>query len=126
MCWLWFGLGGAAGTLIRYGISLGAPKIFGATFPAATLIVNLVGSFLMCAIMQVATTTEMISPTTRLALTTGVMGGLTTYSTFNYDVIQLARGGSWALCVTYATVTFAGCLIAGLLGLAAGRMIAGT
>lgn len=126
MRWLWIGLGGAGGTLLRYAISLWAPRLFGTTFPAATLVVNLLGSFLIGAIMHVGLTTTMISPTTRLALTTGVMGGLTTYSTFNYETIQLVRSGAWAVGVLNVGVTFVGCLVAGVLGLVVGKAIVGS
>ena len=126
MRWFWIGLGGALGTLLRYGISLWAPRVFGPSFPAATLTVNLLGSFCIGAIMHVGMTTTMISETTRYALTTGVMGGLTTYSTFNYETVQLVRSGAWAIAALNCTVTFFGCLVAGVLGLVAGKAIAGT
>jgi CrcB protein len=125
MRWLWIGLGGAAGTLMRYAISLLAPRVFGTTFPAATLIVNLLGSFCIGAIMYVGLTTKMISADLRFALTTGVMGGLTTYSTFNYETIELARSGAWGVGILNCAITFVGCLAAGFLGLAVGKLIAG-
>jgi CrcB protein len=125
MRWLWISLGGAAGTALRYAISLVAPRLFGTSFPAGTLIVNLIGSFCIGAIMFVGLTTKMISADLRFALTTGVMGGLTTYSTFNYETLELVRSGSWGVGIMNCIVTFVGCLAAGLLGLAVGKLIAG-
>jgi CrcB protein len=125
MRWLWIALGGAGGTLLRYSISLVAPRFFGTSFPAGTLIVNLLGSFCIGAIMFVGLTTKMISADLRFALTTGVMGGLTTYSTFNYETIELVRSGAWGIGILNCIVTFVGCLAAGLLGLAVGKLIAG-
>jgi len=123
--WIWIGLGGGFGTLVRYAISLWAPRAFGATFPGGTLVVNVVGSFLIGTIMHVGLTTTMISPTTRLALTTGVMGGLTTYSTYNYETIRLVQQGTWGIAALNVALSFFGCLLAGFAGLALGRAISG-
>src|SRR5947209_13802662 len=117
MRWLWIALGGAGGTLLRYAISLFAPRLFGTSFPAGTLVVNLLGSFCIGAVMYVGLTTKMISPDLRFGLTTGVMGGLTTYSTFNYETLELVRSGAWGTGMLNCAVTFVGCLAAGLLGL---------
>ena len=66
-----------------------------------------------------------MSETTRLTLSVGVMGGFTTYSTFNYETIEYARHGAYALAAANVVATLFTCLAAGLLGLAAGRAIAG-
>ena len=85
---LWICVGGAAGTGARYLLSGWALATLGASFPWGTLAVNVLGSFLLGLLMQVGITTSLLSPTLRLALTTGVMGGFTTYSTFNYETIR--------------------------------------
>ncbi|MES1211735.1 MAG: CrcB family protein, partial [Acidobacteriota bacterium] len=69
--------------------------------------------------------TETFSPTVRLTLTTGVMGGFTTYSTFNYETLRLVQEGSWLLGAANLGITVASCLAAGLLGVFAGRFLAG-
>ncbi|HET9209989.1 MAG TPA: CrcB family protein, partial [Thermoanaerobaculia bacterium] len=84
---LWICLGGAAGTGARYLLSGWLLRAAGPGFPWGTLAVNVIGSFLLGLILQVSLTTTLISPTLRLALTTGVMGGFTTYSTFNYETL---------------------------------------
>ena len=56
-------------------------------------------------------------------LTTGVLGGFTTYSSFNFETLRLAQGGALALAATYVGVTLVGCLVAGLLGLQAARLV---
>ena len=122
---LWICLGGAAGTGARYLLSGWALAAFGATFPYGTLAVNLVGSFLVGLLMQIGLTTPLMSPTLRLALTTGVMGGFTTYSTFNYETIRYFQDGSWELAFGNVAATLAGCLAAGLAGIAAGRWLFG-
>jgi CrcB protein len=120
---LWICLGGAAGTAARYLLTLGAVAALGTRFPYGTLIVNVIGSFLIGGIMHVGLTTDLISPTTRMALTTGIMGGLTTYSTFSYETVRYLQQGAWALGALNILVTTAGCLTACVLGFAAGRWL---
>ena len=57
----------------------------------------MIGSFLLGFLMQVGLATPVLSPTLRLALTTGVMGGFTTYSTFNYETMRYVQDGAWGL-----------------------------
>jgi CrcB protein len=119
------GLGGALGTLARYGVSIGCQQRFGAAFPYGTLTVNVVGSFFLGAIMHVGLTTDLLSPTMRLALGTGVMGGFTTYSTFNYETLKLFQEGAWLTGIANVLVTLLGGLTAGLLGSLAARKLLG-
>lgn len=123
---LWICLGGAAGTGARYLLSGWLARTAGPGFPWGTLAVNVLGSFLLGLIMQVALATETFPPTLRLALTTGVMGGFTTYSTFNYETLQYFQQDEWLLGLANLGVTVAACLIAGVLGLFAGRFLAGS
>ncbi|HXK23209.1 MAG TPA: CrcB family protein [Myxococcota bacterium] len=121
----WVCLGSALGGGARYLVSLGALRLLGAGFPVGTLAVNVLGSFLIGAIMHVGLTTIWISPGMRLFLTTGVMGGFTTYSAFNYETLALATDGEWLLAVANVGATLGGCLAAGLLGLAVARLAVG-
>jgi len=118
-------LGGAVGTGARYLTAIWAAAAFGPSFPIGTLIVNVVGSFLLALIMQLSAATDLISPDLRLMLTTGVMGGFTTYSTFNYETTNYFREGAWQIGLLNAGLTLAVCFVAGIAGLAVGRMIAG-
>ncbi len=118
-------LGGAIGTGARYLTSLWAASAFGVAFPAGTLIVNIAGSFLIGFIMETSAATELIPSDVRLMLTTGVMGGFTTYSTFNYETTNYFRAGAWGLGMVNAGATFFGCLAAGLAGLALARLLFG-
>jgi CrcB protein len=120
-------LAGAAGTGTRYLVSLGAGKLFGAAFPYGTLIVNLAGCFLIAAIVHASLVkTGGVSDLTRLVLTTGFMGGLTTYSSFNLETTTLLRDGSYRLAATNFGLTVGGCFVAGMLGLAASRAVFGS
>ena len=83
------------------------------------------GSFLLGAIMVAGFERGAASETVRLALTVGVMGGFTTYSTFNYETLEYVRQGAGVLALVNVFVTVFGCFVAGVLGLAAGRAIAG-
>jgi CrcB protein len=118
-------LGGAIGSGARYATSLWAASAIGTAFPFGTLLVNLGGSFLLGFLMHMATATELLQPDLRLMLTTGVMGGFTTYSTFNYETTQYFREGAWAIGVANVAATLVGCLVAGLAGLALARGIFG-
>lgn len=122
---LWICLGGAVGTGARYLLGGWLARTVGTGFPWGTFAVNALGSFLLGAIMQVALTTDMVPPTLRLALTTGVMGGFTTYSTFNYETLQLLRDDAWLLAMANLGVTVAGCLVAGALGVLCSRALFG-
>lgn len=83
----WICLGGAAGTGARYLMSVWALTLLGPAFPWGTIAVNVTGSFLLGGLMHLALTTGILTPTLRLALTSGLLGGFTTYSTFNYETL---------------------------------------
>lgn len=117
-------LGGAIGTGARYLVSVWAAAVFGASFPFGTVLVNAVGSFLAALLMQLGLS-EWISPTPRLVLVTGVMGGFTTYSAFNYETLALIEGGSLRIGVLYVAITITVCIAAGMAGLALARVITG-
>jgi fluoride exporter len=118
-------LGGALGSGARYLVSGWMMQRLGSGFPWGTLCVNVIGSFLIGAIMRIAGTTTWISPTTQLTLTVGILGGFTTYSSFNYEVVASLEQGAWFLAASNVLGTVAACLAAGFLGLAAARAITG-
>jgi fluoride exporter len=89
------GLGGFIGASLRYIISINSTKLFGAQFPYGTLIVNVVGGLLIGLIMELCITTNVISPSLKLFLVTGIIGGLTTFSTFSYETVSLFIEGSY-------------------------------
>lgn len=120
---LWICLGGAVGTGARYLLSVWIFRLTGPGFPYGTLAVNVIGSFLLGLVLQFSLTTESIPPTLRLALTTGVLGGFTTYSTFNAETLGLFREGAWAVGLAYLAITVAACLAAGTLGFLSARLL---
>lgn len=90
------GFGSLIGGILRYVISTVSAKYFGA-FPAGTLIVNIVGGFLIGMIMEASTGIWPISADMRIFLTTGVMGGLTTFSAFSYETISFLSEGEYLM-----------------------------
>jgi CrcB protein len=114
--------GGAVGSGVRYLVSSWAARSLSLTFPWGTLLVNLVGCFLMSLVMHIALATTM-STELRVTLTTGFLGGLTTYSAFNHETTELARAGALRIAVLNVGLTAAGCLAAGLLGLMLARWL---
>ncbi len=94
---LYVGIGGFIGTCFRYLISINSPKLFGTTLPYGTLIVNTLGGLLIGFIMELSNSSDSISPNLKLFLTTGLMGGLTTFSTFSLETMNYISGGDYLL-----------------------------
>jgi len=122
---LWICLGGAAGTGARYLLTGWTLAWLGPGFPWGTLAVNTLGSFAIGAIMHVALATRMMGPTLRLTLTTGVLGGFTTYSAFNYETLQYLRESNWGIGLANVAATVLLCLAAGVAGLGLARWLTG-
>ena len=115
--------GGACGTAARYGVEVAAIRWLGVDFPYGTLMVNVVGSFLIGVIQEVALSTTLVPETLRLVLAVGVMGGFTTYSAFSYQTIRLAERGAVPAALNVLLTTGL-CLGACVLGLFVGRALA--
>ncbi|HEX7253329.1 MAG TPA: fluoride efflux transporter CrcB [Thermoanaerobaculia bacterium] len=122
----WICLGGAVGTGARYILAGWAIALLGTAFPFGTLLINVLGSFGISLVMHLALSAKLIAPTLRLTLTTGLLGGFTTYSTFNYETLAYLREGNWAVAITSVAATVLLCLAAGLAGVAVGRALVGT
>ena len=123
---LWICLGGAAGTGARYVVSGWTMRALGPAFPYGTLAVNVLGSFLVATLMVVGIETTAMPPTLRLALTTGVMGGFTTYSAFSYETMKYLQEGAWGIALVNLLANVVICLAACFLGWAGGRWIVGS
>jgi CrcB protein len=121
---LWVCLAGAIGTGVRYLVAQGAARALGAGFPYGTLIVNLVGCFLIAGVAQLAVEGTLASPTMRVVLTTGFIGGLTTYSAFNFETTRMLQDRTALGLLNFAATVF-GCFATGLLGAVAARRLAG-
>lgn len=115
------GLGGAA----RHGTNILAARLFGTGFPFGTLTANLIGSLLMAVIMETFALRSGLSMQARLFLTTGVLGGYTTFSTFTLDAMLRIQRGEWAMAATYILASVVGGLMAFALGMALVRQVVG-
>lgn len=114
-------LGGAIGTGARYGLATWIARAYGPDFPRGTILINVTGSFLIAVTMELSRATGAVPEDVRLFLTTGVMGGYTTYSSFNYETLQLARSGTLDLALLNVAMTMLGCLLSGALGVLVAR-----
>jgi CrcB protein len=116
-------VGGAIGATARYLVSTWAAARFESSFPYGTLIVNLVGCFIIGAFMTIATERFIIHPHWRLLIAVGFLGGLTTFSSFSFETLRLL--GEDNIMQAFANVglnVLAG-LTATWLGMAAARLI---
>jgi len=109
-------VGGGGGSVLRYLTVLAAVRFVTPSIPVGTLVVNVVGCFFIGFVHTLAMLTARISPDARLFLTTGVMGGLTTYSSFNYEALALIEQAHIPQAIAYALAMLIGCVAAGLLG----------
>jgi CrcB protein len=114
--------GSALGGSLRYLVSLWTQSRGWTTFPWATLIVNVVGCFLITLILTIAAAFTMRT-SLRLFLTTGIMGGLTTYSTFDYETTKFFQDGAPLYAFANIGATLVACFLAGLLGIALARLV---
>jgi CrcB protein len=120
----WICLGGAAGSGARYLIALWAAQRFGSAFPFGTLIVNLAGCFAIAAVMHAGAALSW-SATARSAITIGFIGGLTTYSSFNYETSRLFEEGAGGAALVNVLGTLLGAMAAGWLGLLFAKLLLG-
>jgi CrcB protein len=108
-------VGGGLGSLARHGLQLAAAAAFGSDKPIGTWLVNVLGSLFLGAVLT-ATNGSDGSALWRLALGTGLMGGFTTYSTFNAEALAYLQRGLYGSAALYIAATVASCLGAGFAG----------
>jgi len=116
------GIGSFFGGIIRYVISGWAADLWGAFFPYGTLIVNVTGSFIMSFIMVYGAEVGTIDTNLRLFIATGMMGALTTFSTFSYETFQFLREGSFLIAGINIAINLVLGIIAVLGGLSLAKM----
>ncbi|MDX8153807.1 fluoride efflux transporter CrcB [Patulibacter brassicae] len=113
-------LGGALGTLARAGLAE-AQGHDPSTWPWGTLVANLVGTFLLGWWTVRLTHVPDLDPRFRPFLTTGICGGLTTFSTLQLELVRQVDDGRWALAAGYGAVTLVGGLLTAVAGHRAAR-----
>ena len=111
------GLGGGAGSMLRYAVQ----KLFhaqsAATFPAGTLLVNIAGCFLIGILWSIASRSLTWNEEMKLLLMTGFCGGFTTFSAFTLEGIGLLKENKTALFFVYLTASVVGGLLATFIGI---------
>ncbi len=116
-------LGGALGSVLRFLVSKAVQDRVGINFPLGTLTVNLVGAFLIGLFFAVLVEKITLSPEARAMLITGLLGGLTTFSTFSYESVSLLREGEFFLFLVYVLGTNLLGIALTLFGYLVGRMV---
>jgi fluoride exporter len=114
-------IGGAVGTLARFGISAWMAPVT-VRFPFATLLINIVGSFLIGWLSGEWSPVKDV--TMRAALTIGFCGGFTTFSTFSIETVRMLHGGDTRRAATYVAASLVLSISAAALGVAAARSFA--
>jgi len=114
-------LGAGLGGALRHGVNVGASKLFGYGFPFGTLIVNVVGSFLMGLFAGYFAFRPGLGQHARLFLTTGILGGFTTFSAFSLDTALLIERHAYGMAAGYAVGSVAASVSALFFGLAVFR-----
>lgn len=117
--WLAVFLGAGIGGMLRHAVNLGAARVLGTGFPFGTLIVNIVGCFVMGVLVESFARFHDPGQTVRLFLATGVLGGFTTFSAFSIDAALLFERGSPGLAAFYVAAS----VFASLAGVAAGLVL---
>ena len=112
-------IGGALGSVARYLLSMFVLRATGSLFPMGTFVVNLVGCVAFGVIAGAAEQRVPLAPELRLFLLVGVLGGFTTFSSYAFESLALARDGQFAA----AGINVVGQVLAGFTGLWAGYVI---
>lgn len=118
---LFVGLGGAAGSMLRYLTSVVTLKYYSASFPLATLVVNVVGCFLAGLIFGSITQETADAQNLKVLLLTGFCGGFTTFSAFALENVRLMNSGNLSTAIVYTVVSLVAGLLATWLGLSVVR-----
>jgi CrcB protein len=117
MTYLWVALGGALGSVARYGCSGLAVRWLGPQFPWGTLFVNVSGSLAIGVLAALATGgRSLVEGDVRAFLIVGVLGGFTTFSSFSLDTLNLARAGQLGAASANVALSVVVCLVAVWLG----------
>jgi CrcB protein len=126
LVYFWIGLGGAIGSMARYGLGGLVAQKFGGTFPFGTLAVNIAGSFIIGFLGALASSEGRLNSPSRVLVTqllmTGVCGGFTTFSSFSLQTFLLLREREWLYAGGNILLSVTLCLIAVWLGYMLGAM----
>ena len=114
---------GGLGCLSRYLLSGWVYKLLGEHFPYGTLVVNILGSFLLGLLMELSLHSTLIPVNLRIGLSVGFLGGLTTFSTFSYETFKLLENGELLSAGMNAGLSLLVCLMCCWLGITVARIV---
>lgn len=116
------GAGAALGAWLRWALAYWFnPRV--ASLPLGTLAANLVGGYLIGVAVAIFAAHPALSPTWRLVVVTGFLGGLTTFSTFSAESVALLHGGQWGAAALHTVLHLVGSVLATFAGLATVRAL---
>ena len=121
---LWVALGGAMGAAARYSVNVWSGRTLGTAFPWHTLTVNIIGCFAMGLMVELMALKFNVGNETRAFLTTGVLGGFTTFSAFSLDFALLVERKAYGIAGVYAASSVVFSLAAVFAGLYLVRALA--
>lgn len=116
-------IGGGLGAALRHGVNRASLALFGPAFPYGTLFVNIVGGLLMGVLVELFLVEDSGSQEFRLFLTTGVLGGFTTFSAFSLDATLMWQRSDYAALGTYVGASVLLSIFAVFLGMASVRAL---
>lgn len=114
-------LGGGIGAALRHAVNRGALAMFGPSFPFGTLIVNVAGGLLMGMLAELFLAKGSTNQELKLFLTTGILGGFTTFSAFSLDAAVIWQRGDYAALSAYVVGSVTLSVAALFLGIIAAR-----
>jgi CrcB protein len=129
LAYLWVAIGGALGSMARFGLGSLVSDRINSTFPWSTLVINVTGSFIIGILGALTAPDGKMTPQSRALTTqlliTGVCGGYTTFSSFSLQTLYLIRDREWFYAGGNMLLSVVLCMIAVWLGYLLGRMIKG-
>ncbi|MGH2566903.1 MAG: fluoride efflux transporter CrcB [Bacteroidota bacterium] len=115
-------VGGGIGASARYWLGGIVHERYGSDFPYGTLVVNVVGCFLIGVLMVTLEERFLGSPHLRIFLTIGILGGFTTFSSFSYETMAMLRDGEFFFAALNVAISVATCLAGTWLGMQVGKL----
>lgn len=120
---LFVGLGGAVGAMGRFAVMSAVGHLIPGHFPWGTLAVNVLGAFILGAVIEVSALAWSPSPEIRAMIVVGMLGAFTTFSTFSMDLYFLLDRGQLLSALGYAVGSVAVCLVAFWAGMSVLRLV---
>lgn len=114
---LFVAIGGALGASMRYGVTVMMVSLLGKGFPYATLLVNVIGSFVMGILFSLIEHDMMTDLPWRSLFGIGLLGAFTTFSTFSLDTLLLLQDGDWLKAILNILLNVVVCIFAAWLGM---------